>query len=222
MPTNADTQACLVEGRSGYLVIEGERYLVEVLGVRGGEIWVSFPTAGFPPPGIGAELEFYSETGSIIYHTQVLRGPERPNDGVLLERSETAEQKQHRNSWRVPTDFKVTFYLGDQEESHTAYMENISTGGMQLRMGLNLPLRQELLIGFALSDGYFHRARAKVVYAAEASPLHQLPPMQYGVEFTDIHIGARRSIMMYMYKRIRQLYPEDVMAMYPRSSKRSG
>lgn len=204
-------------GNEGYLRVLDGRYLVEVLGVEENDVWVSFPGVDYPPEGVGAHLEFYSGSGYVMYHTQVKRGPKREGDGVVLERSETADERKHRTSWRVPTEFTVVIREIDRFKRYTAIVDNLSSGGALIRAFPEFPLRTRLELTMKLKDDTEHALESKVVFVQEASALRKGPSLEYGLSFTEVPPGAKRAITEFLYKRIRELYPKDVQGLYPRN-----
>jgi len=210
-------ESCLMKGSKGFLRVMGYPFLVEVLGVEGKQIWVSFPGADYPVEGMGAQLEFHQDTGYVLYHTQVVRGPRQLGDGVIVERSETSDERRHRANWRVPTNLAVVIQEAGSGTRYSAIMENLSAGGLLLRAYANLNLKNLLNVTFELEDGEEHTVVGKVVYAAEESSLSRRPNQEYGVSFVEVPNAARRAITLFLYAKIRQLYPKEVQAMYPRS-----
>lgn len=195
----------------------GHPFMVEILGVNGKEIWVSFPGADYPLDGMGAELEFHTPQGYTLFHAQVLRGPRRDGDGVVLERAETSEDRHHRRHWRIPTDTTVVLHPVQDGKHYTAIMDNLSAGGMLVRTYAVLYLPCELEVEMPLDDGNTYTLSGRVVYGAETSPFQPGPRHKYGILFGALEPGTRRSLTWYLYKRMRKTYPEDVAALYPRS-----
>lgn len=208
----------IAKGNTGFLSIMDNRFLVEILGVDRNQIWTTFPGVCYPLAGMGGHLEFHYETGFMAYNVQILRYADRPEQGVILERSESAEQRTHRTSWRVPTDIPVVFRTPFGQERYSAVMEDLSADGALLRAHPVMPIGTTLELSFALDKqhGEQHVA-ARVCYAQEPSELQAPPAARYGVRFTEMGPATRRLLTLFLYHHVRRLYPRDVAAMYPRS-----
>ena len=211
------TKTPLLRGAKGFLRVMGNPFLVEVLGVNGKEVWVSFPGADYPLDGMGALLEFHSETGYVLFHTQVVRGPRRDGDGVVLERTETSENRQHRRHWRIPAEATVVLHPVNAEKHYTAVMENLSAGGVLVRTYAVLPLTCELEIQMPLDDGATHTIPGRIVYSEEAGAFESGPRNKYGVIFGAMPPSTHRALTWHLYKQMRKFYPQEVAALYPRS-----
>ncbi|MBI3117307.1 MAG: PilZ domain-containing protein, partial [Candidatus Hydrogenedentes bacterium] len=208
--TDEATSVPLRRGEKGFLRVMGFPFLVEVLGVNGKEVWVSFPGSDYPLDGTGAELEFHTPAGYVLYHTQVIRGPRREGDGVVLERAETAEERKHRRHWRVPTDTTIVVRPLDSQKHYTAIMDNLSSGGTLIRTYAVFYLPCEVAVQIPLDDGTTHTLQGRVVYGEENSPFDPGPRHRYGISFTQMNAETKRALTWYLYKRLRKLYPQDV------------
>lgn len=208
-------------GNTGLLCLKENRFLVEILGVDGNQIWTSFPGVNYPLHGMGGHFEFHGERGFVAYNVQVLRYADRPETGVVLERSESAEQRTHRTSWRVPTDINVVFRTPNATENFSAVMEDLSADGCQIRTHPVLSIRTPIEMAFALDREHGNQiVEGRVCYVQEDSNLQPSPALRYGVRFVQIPPAARRLLTLFLYHQVRKLYPKDVAAMYPRTRRR--
>lgn len=204
-------------GNTGFLHIMDSRFLVELRGVERSQIWVSFPGVQYPVAGVGGRLEFHNERGYVAYNVQVIRYADRPEDGIILERSESAERRTHRTSWRVPTDINVAFRMPEGTESFSAVMEDISADGCLLRAVPVLAVRTPLELTFALDRQHGNQTlAARVCYVQEESELRTPVGLRYGIRFTQIPPETKRLLTLFLYHHVRRLYPKEVAAMYPR------
>lgn len=209
-------------GNSGFLCIKENRFLVEILGVDNNQIWTTFPGINYPLQGVGGHLEFHNESGFLAYNVQVLRYAERPETGIVLERSESAEQRTHRTSWRVPTDISVAFRTPNATENFAGILEDLSADGCQLRTNPVLAIRTPLELCFALDREHGNQiVEGRVCYVHEESGLQGGSTIHYGIKFTRVPPQTRRLLTLFLYHHVRKCYPRDVAAMYPRTRRRS-
>lgn len=208
-------------GNTGLLCIMDSHFLVEILGVERNQIWTTFPGVCYPLAGMGGRIEFHHESGFIAYNVQVLRYADRPESGIILERSESAEQRTHRSSWRVPTDISVVFRTPDSPERYSAVMEDLSAEGALVRAHPVLAVRTPVELSFALDREHGQQlVEARVCYAHEETGLQAPAALRYGMRFTNMSPATRRLLTLYLYHHVRRLYPKDVAAMYPRTRRR--
>ena len=211
----------IVAGNTAYLSIMGERFLVQILGVEGNSIWVSFPGACYPLNGMGGRLEFHRPDGMSAYNVQVLRYAESQGSGIILERSESAEHRTHRTAWRIPVDITAAVQLPDSDYRFSVVMENISADGTLLRAHPVLAIRTSLRMVFSLDREHGEQlVEGRVCYAQEAGAMTSPPVQHYGIRFTNMSADTRRLLTLFLYHHIRKIYPRDVAAMYPRVRRR--
>ncbi len=208
-------------GNTGFLCLMDSRFLVEILGVERNQIWTTFPGVCYPLAGMGGRFEFHNATGFIAYNVQVLRYADRPESGIILERSESADQRTHRTSWRVPTDFNVVFRTHHSQERYSAVMEDLSAEGALIRAHPVLPVRTPIEMTFALDRVHGPQIiEGRVCYAHEETELQAPAALRYGVRFTNMTPPTRRLLTLFLYHHVRKLYPKDVAAMYPRTRRK--
>lgn len=209
-------------GNTAYLNMMDERYLVQILGTDRNQIWVTFPGACYPLNGMGGRLEFHRPDGLSAYNVQVLRYADGESAGIILERSESADHRTHRTSWRVPTDIQAAIQLDDHGQRYSAVMENISADGTLVRAQPMLAIQTPLRLAFPLDKEHgLQVVDGRVCYAHEAEPLAGNPVQRYGIRFTGMSPESRRLLTLYLYHHVRKLYPKDVAAMYPRNRRRA-
>jgi len=213
----SDLQNPLQIANTGYLCLLENRFLVEIRGIDRNMIWVSFPGANYPISGVGGRLEFHNDGGYIAYNVQVLRYADRPGDGIVLERSESADQRTHRTSWRIPTDIKIRLRTPNSDEDFEAVMEDLSADGCQVRANPVLSVRTPVELTFALDRQHGNQIlEARVCYVQDESNLQSPKGLRYGLRFTRVPSETKRLLTLFLYHHVRRLYPKDVAAMYPR------
>ncbi len=208
-------------GNTAFLNMMDERYLVEIRGAESNRIWVSFPGECYPLSGMGGRLEFHQPTGFCAYNVQVLSYAEGNKTGLILERSESADQRTHRTTWRVPTSISAAVNLEGSDHRFSAVLENISAEGALLRAHPVMTIRTTIRLAFALDQEHGNQlVEARVCYAQEADAMANPPIQQYGVRFTNMSPETKRLLTLFLYHHVRRLYPGDVAAMYPRTRRR--
>ncbi len=215
-----DTLTLLQKGRRCFVRLMGRLHQVEILGVEDKTIWVSFHGKNYPVEGIGVDLEFHRDTGYVSYHTRVLRGASHPGDGLLLERSESIEERHHRQSWRVSTDMVVAVHVEGAPRAFSARMVNLSTGGMAIQTYARLPLHSAVAIQADLPNQPGLHLQGRVVHGKEGTALTRNPNQQYGIKFSGLSKETARALTYYLWGRIRESKPEALKALYPRSKVR--
>ncbi|MBX3180982.1 MAG: PilZ domain-containing protein [Candidatus Hydrogenedentes bacterium] len=207
-------------GNTAFLFMMDQRFLVQIRGVDRIQIWVSFPGVNYPVPGLGGRLEFHHDRGFVAYNVQVLRYADRPEDGLILERSESAERRTHRSAWRVPTEIPVRFRTLDAPDPRAAVMEDLSADGCQLRADALLAVRTPIELRFALDRQHGELvSEGRICYVQEETSLRAPASLRYGVRFTSMSGETRRLLTLFLYHHVRRLYPKEVAAMYPRVRK---
>ena len=215
-----DTLTLLQKDRTCYIRLMGRMHQVVILGVEDKAIWVSFHGEHYPVEGLGVDLEFHHDMGYVSYHTRVIRGAAAPGDGLLLERSESIEERKHRQSWRVPTDIVVAIRVADTPRPFSARMANLSTGGMAIHTYAKLPLHADVDVQFDLPNQAGLALRGRVVHGKEGTALTSNPHQQYGIKFGNLSKDVSRALTYYLWGRIRESKQQAVQSLYPRSKVR--
>ena len=216
-----ETSNPITIGNTAFLNMMDERYLVEIRGAESNRIWVSFPGECYPLSGMGGRLEFHQPTGFCAYNVQVLSYAEGNKTGIILERSESADQRTHRTTWRVPTSINAAVSMEGSDHRFSAVLENISAEGALLRAHPVMTIRTSILLAFALDQEHGNQqVEGRVCYSQEADAMANPPIQQYGVRFTNMSPDTKRLLTLFLYHHVRRLYPKDVAAMYPRTRRR--
>ena len=71
---------------------------------------------------------------------------------------------------------------------------------------------------FQLPDYAAHQLIAQVVYSDKTASNEV---NRFGLRFVGVKPRARNAITWYLYDRIRELYPEELRDLYPRSASRA-
>ena len=123
------TKSPLRVGRECFLTAMGRTLVVEIIGISGETIWVTYPMADTIKEDTVAELIIHEPNGFIGFHTRVTSSPKPNQQGIMLERTESAEQTKARKHWRVATDLAVSIKSVDEENYHEATLCDLSIEG---------------------------------------------------------------------------------------------
>jgi len=207
-------QSGLDVGTQCYVRAMGRRFLVTVLGLSEDTLWVSFPPSDYPIAGMGVDVEVHDDQGFSCYHTRVAIGPRGTTDGMVLQRSGGVHYLRHRRSWRVPIKLAVSMDMEDGR-SFRGTLLNLSAEGALIETTAALQVGDGLTVTVALPGVTVHRINARVI--REEAPAGPARLLQVGLWFTDMPAEARRALTVYLWKRMRELYPAELHALYPMS-----
>jgi Tfp pilus assembly protein PilZ len=207
------TASPLHVGNECFMLVMDQRYFVEILGLTKDTVWVSFPASNYPLEGMGAELQFHSNNGLSIFHTRVAKGPEKKGDGVILQRSESASFLKHRRSWRVACDLSVMINTLNEARLHEAQLVYLSAEGALVETRSEFDSGELLNVSFTLPNQPTRALRARVIHYDSATMLRS---GKLGLRFTDVPPDSRETLTIFLYREIRERYPKELRAMYPR------
>lgn len=205
-------------GRECYLRTSGRLLVVEVLGISGNIVWVSYPSADALAEGTGVELEFHDGDGSIGYHARVAVVPRHPGNGLMLERSETASRRPGRHDWRVATDFSVWVRIPGKWRKLKGRMLDLAQNGALIETSAPLEAGEMLELIFQLPEFAAHQLVAQVVYSDKAA---SKGVNRFGLRFVEVKKRARNAITWFLYDRVRELYPDELKELYPRATSKA-
>ncbi len=210
-------QVSLQVGKECYLR-HGERlFVVEVLGMAKDTVWLSFPDADAPRRGSAVRIEVHDGDGFASYHARMCVGPKQTGNGVLIERRASTAYMKHRRSWRVPVDLPTWITSLGDEERHSGHILDLCDDGAKLTTKAQFDVGEEVRIVLQLPRAPGHRVDAIVIYSADKK---RDGTSSYGLRFNEISGRGRHSLTRFLSKRIQEIYPNDIRAMYPRSSAR--
>jgi len=207
----------LSQGSQCYLRVLDRRFFCEIMEVGEQSIRVTFPGMDYPVEGTPVDLEFHVSDGYTCYHTQVVSGPAASGGGLVLERAPGGLKfYRHRDSWRVPTDFLVQLKFDGEPRRHNLPLLNISAGGIMVRTDLPLEFGSSVLLTLELPGEPAVSTRGRVVHIQEAPGGLSGRARLVGIKFQNVEANARRAVTRYVWKRIRELFPEQLKELYPR------
>ena len=206
------TMSPLHIGRECFLTAMGRTLVVEVLGISGETIWVSYPIADTIKEGTPAELSLHEPDGFIGFHTRVTSAPKPNQPSIMLERTESAEHSTARKHWRVSTDLSVSIKCVDDTHYHEATLCDLSIEGGLITSLAELTAGGMLEMVFQLPHEVPHAILLQVVYC---DPTSEHGERRYGLRFIEISEEANEALMMYLYKEIQRTYPQQLRDLYP-------
>lgn len=206
-------------GNRGLLILMGSRYLVAVLSVTEDTVVVSFPANDFPIDGMRVDLEFHDVGGYATYETEVLHGPREAGDGVVLRKPETIHLHRHRTSWRVPVDFKAELKDHVHPRVHEVPVINISAGGLLVRTMADLKMNDDVDITFTIPNGPRLKMVAQVMHVSLPPSGRAVPASIVGLQFVGVDPVVQQQIVAYTWRRVREIYPEDLRHLRRRSDR---
>ncbi len=210
-------QASLKVGRECVLRSGERTYVVEVLGMAKDTLWLSFPDTDPPRRGNAVQLEVHDEKGFATYRTKILVGPKLTGNGILVERLASLSYMKRRKDWRVPTDFPAWLTTARDEQRHEAVLVDLSYDGARLETREAFEPGEEVALSLKLPRRPTHRIEATVVYMTKP---RRNGVRRVGLRFDSVSERGRHSLTRFLSKRIQELYPAELRALYPRSTRR--
>lgn len=201
-------------GCRGYLCLLGKRFPMEVLEIAQDTILVSAPDAGSLPREAGVDLEFPAKDGAMAYHARILALPDFAGGPILLQRSASVMRDERRRSWRVPVDVPMRLAVGKDAAPYPCTVINVSAEGALVETGAPLEIGDTFLLHLTLPGLSAQRLRARIV-RVEPPGDNPATARRFGVWFTEVTKGARRTLTIYIWKQLRELRWDDTQALFP-------
>jgi c-di-GMP-binding flagellar brake protein YcgR len=160
-----------------------------------------------------ADLSFHDDSGFVGFHTRVTRAPKTNQQSIMLEGTESPEHAKARKHWRVETDLAVSI-KGEQEEQYTeATLCDLSIEKALVTIEAAITAGSMLEMLFQLTHQAPHAILLQAVYCA---PVNNNLPNRYGLRFVELSEEAHDTLIMYLYKKIQETYPQQLRDLYPR------
>ena len=204
-------------GRECTLAFGGKRYTTRILGVARHTVWITFPRVNYSLVGTPVDLELGAGRGGPCFHMQVVLESEEPDGGAVLQRTGMLRAQQ-RMSWRVPVSFMSKVWQGQSKDTHPVHVLDLSIGGALIKTRANLHLGSMAYIIIALPDERPATISCQIIRGAPQPDGTRL----YGVMFRNVSPQSNRSLTTYLWKALRERYPEAVQALYPRGAPKPG
>jgi len=210
-------QSPLQPEKECFLTAMGRTLVVEILGISGDAIWISYPTADIIKEGTGVELSFHEAGGFIGFHARVASGPKMNQSGIMLERAESARHNTGRKNWRVPTDFPVVLNELEDDKPLQAQMKDITIDGALVKTDSELQAGAMFNLKMKLPKSEPFKLLVQIVYSDPTTSDQQ---NRYGLRFVEVPHVAKDALIWFLYEKIHDLYPQKLRDLYPRPGKK--
>ena len=206
------SQIPLQVGRRCHLRALGRLLIVEVQGISGDTIWISYPFSEPLEEGTGVELEFHHVGGFVGYHARVAVALRHSGNGIMLERCETSIGRFERRDWRVPADFSVWLRRPGSKEKLRGRLLDLTEQGARAEISSDFQAGELVELIIQLPQSAAHLLVAQVMYCED----RRIDGARHlGLRFVEVDKRARDAITWFLYDRVRELYAEEVRDMYP-------
>lgn len=205
-------------GKVTFVRLMGMRFLVEVESVADDTIAVTFPGSSYPVEGLPAELEFHDLNGVKTYYVQVVSGPRKPGDSMILRRTTSLTRKHHRRGWRVPLNAVTELRKPFDATGHRTLLVDISSEGALAETNGRFEVGDVVEFPLCLPLQSSHVVTGRIVRRDEHVPSEG--PHRYGLLFLDTPPPAREALTRFIWDQIRRLYPKELRAQFPGHGKR--
>ncbi len=193
-------------GNTALLTVLGQHFMVKIKAVDEDTILVSFPPVQYPVKGMEVQLEFHDLQGLNVYHSEVVKGPDEGENGMVLRRPQIKQRSLHRSSCRVPTDLSVQVKDQARVRRHDASLVDLSLGGAMIETDAPFDLDTTLEMSLSLPGEPTHQLIAHVVHILN-SPETPYGRKKIGIKFDCLDSAVEKSIMDYIWNRLREMYP---------------
>ena len=200
------------------MVYDGHSFAVEVVALAEDTVGVRCAMGEAPDSGRVVCVAFPFEEGQYLYFMLVVVGAREGGEGLILQRAGSTSYVQRRKALRVPLDVEVAMRPHGLTSSQTVRAIDLSAEGMLIEASGELSIAEtvDLMLPFPGAPG--HLLYAKVVREATSNTAPER--RRYGLWFVEIGQDARRSLILYLWERLRQLYPGEIAALFPGSRRR--
>lgn len=196
-------------GNRCLLIIVEQRFLVAIQEVNEDSIRLSYPASQFPVAGMLMEMEFHDELGYARFETELLATPEAVGDGLLVRKPTEHCRTTHRGAWRIPADFNVILKSHVHPRRYELPVINLSAGGMLIQSEAELDLNDTVELKFLLQG-----TEKPMNMLGQIMHIHQPDNPEddplVGIRFINSETEDRKSISRYVWRRMRELYPDNV------------
>lgn len=203
----------LAAGTEAVLCINGQRYLVEILGIAEDAIWTTFPDGESPAEGTGVVLTVPGPEGSLYYHTRVGLRPGIDRAGVVLRRSEASTHLKYRRSWRVHVSLPAELSAVKRPLEGSAVITDLSLTGGMATTRTPFEIGELVTVELKLNGGEPVRFGTRVIHYGPCDDEKGL--CRAGFRFVKMSSPTRWALTQYLYRIIREQYAQQLREMYP-------
>jgi c-di-GMP-binding flagellar brake protein YcgR len=197
---------CIREGERCLLSADDQRYMVEIVQVDDESFRVTFPTIDYPVDGMQVDIEFHDPAGFYYCRTEVLRGPQKQGDGVMLQKPCQMFRSVHRESCRVAAEIPAKVRDQVHVTKSDAVVEDLSAGGARVRTDAPLDMDATIELALTLPQGRPLAVLGRVVHVTQDSNDPRKPARRYGLRFIGLERQAAAAITAYIWQRLQETY----------------
>lgn len=180
-------------------------------------VCVSFGAKAPLACGTAVEMERLNGTPRAFYYLEVSGHPEQDSGSLMLRRIPSAAINQRRNAWRVPYTASTAIRPLGACHFLSAQFSNLSMDAACVLSEIKLATGVSVELRLSLPEYPTHIVPGVITRASE-QPLHRdaYGKEVYGliVRFNLSDSRARRHLTMFMWQRIRDIYPKQMRRMY--------
>lgn len=197
---------CIKRGERCLLSVDDQRYMVEIAKVDDESFRVTFPTIDYPVDGMQVDIEFHDPAGFYYCRTEVLRGPQKQGDGVVLQKPCQMFRSVHRESCRVATDLPATVRDQVHVTKSDAVIEDLSAGGARVRTDAPLDMDATIELALTLPQAKPLCVLGRVVHVSQDSDETRKPVRRYGLRFIGLERQNAAAIAAYIWQQLQEAY----------------
>lgn len=207
----------LIKGKSAFVRYREERRPVTILEVCNDTVAVTAPEGSLPTRNLGVSLEIPTLEGTYCYHTHVVTAPRPGDDVLLLMRTASVKRFDRRRTWRVPLHTRTKVSRLDDRRAFQALVVDVSAEGALLFTAGHFEPGDVVTFRLHLPDELPHQVSARVVRLKETVRDGQTV-YTLGVVYHELPKPARRALTYYIWKRLLELFPQEVRGLFRRGS----
>ncbi len=196
------------KGSDCLIRVMDKQMLVKIVDVGDDSFRVSFSGVNYPVDGMFVELDFHDHDGVRSYRSEVVQGPKKKNDGIVLSKHVELTLKQHRDSCRVPTDLMVQVRDQIHVRRYNAFLLNLSTGGVLIQVDAPFDLDTTVELTISLPGEAQYMVLGQILHVSKAFENLGNGAHLYGLRFIGVDPLVQECISRYCCKRLQELYLE--------------
>ncbi|HOK09452.1 MAG TPA: PilZ domain-containing protein [Candidatus Hydrogenedens sp.] len=169
-------------------------------------------------PGIYIDLQLLCDYFSATYYYFTINVPKQFNDLLYLRRAGSRTYVERRQSWRVTLNEPVRMEYGENRIGFEGTLIDLSSTGAYVAVEHVLPVISPVRIYLPIY---------RSIYAINGVVVRKIPPnlklgvpMRLGIRFVNNPIELRNVLVQYLWSRIRKMYRNEFIELYPNSDKR--
>ena len=203
-------------GRPGYLRFSGNRVAAQILAVRQDTVAVRLCEGPCPDGAAAVELECPQVWGVVAYHMRVVLRPKEDGELLVLQRTSNLLRAERRRAWRVPVHGACDARRHGGSDSFEVQVVDLSTEGTLIETDHPWEIDDMIALRLPLPGSPGELTVGRVIRKDPAELWDGAKP-RYGVWFVEVPVQVRRYLTYYVWKRLQELYPEEIAGLFPGS-----